>query len=88
MDLGPYRGWLLFLHIVAIFGFLLAHGISVGVAFSITVTAYDAYGNLATGYVGTVHFGSSDPRAALPANYTFSSGPGGETASTPSPAWS
>ena len=47
-------------------------------AFSITVTAYDVYGNLATGYVGTVHFSSSDGRAALPANYTFTSGPGGD----------
>ena len=52
--------------------------VSAGVAFSITVSAYDAYGNLATGYVGTVHFSSSDPRAALPVNYTFTSGPGGD----------
>jgi probable HAF family extracellular repeat protein len=44
---------------------------SVGVAFSVTITALDAYGNLATGYVGTVHFSSSDNRATLPANYTF-----------------
>jgi uncharacterized repeat protein (TIGR03803 family) len=42
-----------------------------GVAFSITVTAYDAYGNVATGYTGTVHFTSSDKTASLPANYTF-----------------
>jgi hypothetical protein len=31
----------------------------------------DAYGNVATGYVGTVHFTSSDTHAGLPANYTF-----------------
>ena len=41
-----------------------------GVAFSITVTAYDAYGNIATGYTGTVHFKSTDNTAKLPANYT------------------
>ncbi len=39
-----------------------------------TVTAQDAYGNVAVGYTGTVHFGSSDPRAVLPANYTFTAG--------------
>jgi hypothetical protein len=27
---------------------------------SVTVTALDAYGNIATGYTGTVHFTSSD----------------------------
>jgi hypothetical protein len=42
-----------------------------GVAFTITVTALDAYGNVATGYTGTVQFSSSDSRATLPANYTF-----------------
>jgi hypothetical protein len=44
---------------------------TVGVAFSITVTAYDAYGNIATGYIGTVHFKSTDGKASLPSNYTF-----------------
>jgi hypothetical protein len=42
-----------------------------GVAFSVTVTFYDAYGNIATGYTGTVHFSTSDGTATLPANYTF-----------------
>ena len=42
-----------------------------GVPFSITVTALDAYGNVATGYLGTVRFTSSDTQAVLPANYTF-----------------
>jgi hypothetical protein len=40
-------------------------------AFSVTVTAYDAYGNVATGYTGTVHFTSTDRRAMLPGDYTF-----------------
>jgi hypothetical protein len=42
-----------------------------GLAQNFTVTAKDSYGNIATGYVGTVHFRSSDKQAALPANYTF-----------------
>ena len=42
-----------------------------GTANNVTVTAYDAYGNVATGYTGTVHFTSSDSQASLPANYTF-----------------
>ena len=36
-----------------------------------TVTAFDAYGNVATNYTGTVHFATSDPQGALPANETF-----------------
>ena len=42
-----------------------------GVAFSLTVTVQDAYGNVVTGYTGTVHFTSTDNKATLPANYTF-----------------
>jgi hypothetical protein len=42
-----------------------------GTAFTITVTALDAYGNKATGYRGTVHFTSSDGSASLPGDYTF-----------------
>jgi subtilisin family serine protease len=37
-----------------------------------TVTADDAYGNVATGYTGTMRFTSSDSQANLPANYTVS----------------
>ncbi len=44
-----------------------------GVAFVFTVTALDAFGNLATSYRGKVHFTSSDSAAVLPANYTFTS---------------
>ena len=36
-----------------------------------TVTTYDAYGNIATGYVGTVQFTSTDPLAVIPAPYAF-----------------
>jgi uncharacterized repeat protein (TIGR03803 family) len=48
-----------------------------GNRFSITVTAYDAYGNVATGYTGTVDFQSSDKTANLPADYTFTSSDNG-----------
>jgi ELWxxDGT repeat protein len=45
--------------------------VTAGVAFSLTVTVQDAYGNVVTGYTGTIHFTSTDNRATLPANYTF-----------------
>ncbi len=45
--------------------------IGAGATASVTVTAYDAYGNVVTGYAGTVSFGSSDQQAGLPASYTF-----------------
>jgi hypothetical protein len=45
--------------------------VTVGVAFSLTVTVEDAYGNVVTGFTGTIHFTSTDPQAKLPANYTF-----------------
>src|SRR5262249_52395412 len=49
-----------------------------GVAPSITVTAPDPLGHVATGYTGTVAFSSSDPIATLPASHTFTaSGAGG-----------
>jgi len=44
---------------------------TVGQPFTISVTAYDPYNNVATGYRGTVHFASSDSGAWLPANYSF-----------------
>jgi hypothetical protein len=45
--------------------------VTVGVAFSLTITVEDAYGNVVAGYTGTVHFTSSDGQAKLPPNYTF-----------------
>ena len=38
---------------------------------SVTVTLTDSLGNVATNYVGTIHFTSTDGQAVLPANYTF-----------------
>jgi hypothetical protein len=51
--------------------------VSAGVPFELTVTAYDAYGNVATGYAGTVHLTSTDPQAVLPDDYTFTADDGG-----------
>ncbi len=48
-----------------------------GAAQSFTVTVKDAYGNLATGYTGTVNFSSSDTQAGLPASYTFTAADAG-----------
>jgi hypothetical protein len=45
--------------------------ITAGTAFDVTVTAHDAYGNVATSYTGSVSLSSSDSRAELPAAYTF-----------------
>jgi phospholipase C len=51
--------------------------IAAGRAANFTVTVRDVFGNTVTGYLGTVHFTSSDGAAALPADYTFTSGDGG-----------
>jgi hypothetical protein len=59
--------------------FLLSAPSSVrhGSAFSLTLTVADAYGNVVTGYVGTVHFTSSDSTATLPADYSFTAADAG-----------
>ncbi|HEX6788597.1 MAG TPA: invasin domain 3-containing protein [Gaiellaceae bacterium] len=48
-----------------------------GSAFSVTVTALDAYGNTATGYTGTIHFTGGGTSPTLPSNYTFTGGDNG-----------
>ncbi|NMO16307.1 hypothetical protein HPC49_22095 [Pyxidicoccus fallax] len=45
--------------------------VTAGVAGSLTVTAYDRFGNVATGYRGTVRFSSDDLQADLPDDFTF-----------------
>jgi hypothetical protein len=45
-----------------------------GIAGAVTVSAWDPYGNRATTFTGTVRFSSSDPIAALPADYPFVAG--------------
>src|SRR5262249_55861728 len=44
---------------------------------SVVVSALDQFGNVATGYTGTIHFASSDPQAVLPADYTFTAADAG-----------
>jgi hypothetical protein len=48
-----------------------------GGAFNVAATALDALNQTATGYLGTVHFSSSDIASALPADYTFGAGDNG-----------
>src|SRR5207248_9275710 len=48
-----------------------------GAAFSVTVTALDAFNNTATGYRGTAHFTSTDGQAVLPTNYTYTAADNG-----------
>jgi N,N-dimethylformamidase beta subunit-like protein len=48
-------------------------------SFNFTVTLRDRFGNVATGYTGTVRFSTTDisPLVNLPANYTFTAGDAG-----------
>src|SRR5579871_4322348 len=50
--------------------------ITAGSPGTLTVTAMDAYGNIASGYLGTVHFMTSDSQVP-PSDYTFRSGDNG-----------
>jgi hypothetical protein len=51
--------------------------VTAGAAFSLTLTVEDAYGNVVTGYTGTVQFSSSGAQATLPRNYTFTAADNG-----------
>jgi hypothetical protein len=42
-----------------------------GAGARVSITALDAFGNVATGYTGTIHFSSTDGAASLPADFTF-----------------
>jgi hypothetical protein len=53
-----------------------AGGATTGDTFNVTVTALDAFGNVATGYSGLVHFTSSDARANLAADAGLAGGQG------------
>src|SRR5205814_6667886 len=49
-----------------------------GTSFStLVVTAKDTYGNVATGYTGTVTFSGGGTSPTLPSNYTFVAGDNG-----------
>jgi hypothetical protein len=57
--------------------------VRVGNSLSFTVTVLDNRGQAFPGFTGTVHFGSSDPNATLPADYTFTTAEGGRHIFTP-----
>jgi hypothetical protein len=48
-----------------------------GLSNTFTVTIRDSIGQVATGYIGTVFFSSSDVQAGLPASYTFTAADAG-----------
>ena len=52
--------------------------VKAGTANNFTVTLTDANGSTVTGYTGTVTFSSTDTKAVLPANYTFTSADAGQ----------
>ena len=52
---------------------------SIGESHGFTVTARDPYGNVASGYRGTVTFTSTDPAADLPDDHTFTGGDNGSS---------
>jgi hypothetical protein len=57
--------------------FVSAIAIATGnIPVSVTVEAMDAFGNITSGYAGTVHFTSSDPLATLPADSVLVGGLG------------
>jgi sugar lactone lactonase YvrE len=52
----------------------VAASVTAGAALPLTVTLFDPYGNIASGYLGKLHFTSTDPEASMPADYTFQAG--------------
>ncbi|MCC6621420.1 MAG: VCBS repeat-containing protein [Deltaproteobacteria bacterium] len=51
-----------------------AASVPAGVPTSVTITARDAFGNVATGYLGTVDLETTDEQATLPQTYAFVAG--------------
>jgi hypothetical protein len=51
--------------------------VTAGAPFSMTVTALDAYGNVATGYQGTIKIACTNGRGNLPATYSFTAADNG-----------
>ena len=49
-----------------------------GVVRTVTVSVVDQFGNVASGYTGTVHFTSTDPSATLPPDHQFTAGDAGD----------
>ena len=67
----PWRPYPSLLAAASRFVITAPSNVTAGRAFSLTITVQDAYGNVVTGYTGTIHFESTDGTATLPANYTF-----------------
>jgi N,N-dimethylformamidase beta subunit-like protein len=65
----------------ATLGLAVPSSVVAGQTFYARVTLYDQFGNVATGYAGTVHFTTSDVLAAslgkMPADYTFTAADAG-----------
>jgi len=60
------------------FAFRAPSNATAGVAFSVSLSAVDAFGNTVTGYTGTVHFtGPSGSGNLLPTDYTFTAADAG-----------
>ena len=66
----------------ATFAFDVPGSITAGQSFSFTLTAKDQFDNTATGYIGTVHFTSTDAQAMLPPDTPFVAGELGVTTLT------
>ncbi|QSQ23789.1 lamin tail domain-containing protein [Pyxidicoccus parkwayensis] len=56
----------------------LAADVTAGASHSLVLSARDRFGNIVTGYSGTVHFTSNDAQAVLPADYVFAPGDNGQ----------
>src|SRR5262249_16121768 len=61
------------------FAFASPASVPAGTPFSLSVSAEDRFGNVETGYAGSVHFSAlaNDTGAVLPADYTFTAADGG-----------
>lgn len=54
------------------------NSVTAGIPVTISVTARDATGRIATGYEGTVHIASTDPTALLPSDHVFAANENGK----------
>jgi hypothetical protein len=59
------------------FAFKGASNTTAGAAYSVTVSATDAFGNAVTGYTGTALITSTDAQITLPSSYTFTAADAG-----------
>ena len=66
------------------FSIIVSGPLTAGSAYSVTVTALDAFNHIAISYAGTVHFTKSDSTSGtvVPGDYTFVSGDDGVHAFT------